>query len=168
VPRVPNSALSLSQHQDEDASENAQREALKKERPGGNLLREWRSSFWAPPCMTAATGPNSSPLPPTHSRQSCRIFALYLCRRHAWPHFIPGCPTIVQTPNRPRCCCAAEDGLGSRNPPRMGDPTEWLSELSSYQPYVANSITELSTCWQSDNSVSRKHQSCATHAEWLY
>ena len=24
------------------------------------------------------------------------------------------------------------------------------------------------TCLQSDNSVSRKHQSCATYAEWLY
>jgi hypothetical protein len=35
VARVPNSALSLSQHRDEDASENVQREALKQERPEG-------------------------------------------------------------------------------------------------------------------------------------
>jgi hypothetical protein len=95
VARVPNSALSLSQHQDEDASENAQKEALKKERSGGNLLRKWRSSLWAP-CTTAATGPNSSPRPPTRSTQSCRIFALYLCRRHAWAHSVLGAQLLCK------------------------------------------------------------------------
>src|SRR5258705_9126843 len=33
-------------------------------------------------------------------------------------------------------------------------------------PFGANSGSR--TCLQSDNSVSRKHQSCATYAEWLY
>ena len=93
--RVPNSALSLSQHQDEDASENAQKEALKKERPGGNLLRKWRSSLWAPPCTTAAMGPNSSPpvgySPSTSAGDMVGPFS-------------PGCPTIVQIPDRNPVC----------------------------------------------------------------
>jgi hypothetical protein len=92
VAGVPNSALSLSQHRDEDASENAQREALKKERPRREFAPEVAKLILGASLYDRSNGPNSSPLPPTRSRQSCRIFALYLCRRHAWTPFRPWVP----------------------------------------------------------------------------
>src|SRR5258706_7236000 len=97
-------------------------------------------------------------------RQQCRLLAIRLLNET-----LHHPPAIQQGNHSTRQVFTQSGSSTDLTAPKSNfrfTPESGLNSDIAPCPVRANSGSR--TCSQSDNSVSRKHQSCATYAEWLY